>query len=33
MSSVKQLLTMSDLDALLADSGERPVLVFKHSTT
>jgi hypothetical protein len=30
---VKQLLSMADLDALMAESAQRPVLVFKHSTT
>jgi bacillithiol system protein YtxJ len=28
-----QLKSMADLDALLASSGEQPVIVFKHSTT
>jgi hypothetical protein len=29
----RQLLTMADLDDVLARSATRPVLVFKHSTT
>lgn len=33
MTRVKQLLTMADLDEILADSARQPVLVFKHSTT
>jgi hypothetical protein len=33
MATAKQLLTIADLDGLLARSHERPVLVFKHSTT
>jgi bacillithiol system protein YtxJ len=28
-----QLKSIADLDALLASSGEQPVIVFKHSTT
>jgi hypothetical protein len=30
---VKQLLTVADLDGLIAGSRARPVLIFKHSTT
>jgi len=33
VASVKQLLSMADLDAVLAQSAGRRVLVFKHSTT
>lgn len=33
MAEVKQLLSMTDLDAVLAASNGRAVLVFKHSTT
>jgi hypothetical protein len=33
MPDVKHLLSLADLDAVLADSAERPVLLFKHSTT
>jgi hypothetical protein len=33
MAEATQLLTMADLDELLAGSRTRPVLVFKHSTT
>lgn len=33
MAEIKQLMTMSDLDTVLAGSAGRPVLVFKHSTT
>lgn len=33
MASVTQLLSMADLDAVLAQSAGRPLLVFKHSTT
>jgi len=29
----KQLLTMTDLDVILAESNRQPVLLFKHSTT
>jgi bacillithiol system protein YtxJ len=32
MADVRQLKRIADLDALLADSAQRPVLVFKHST-
>ncbi|HLO03051.1 MAG TPA: bacillithiol system redox-active protein YtxJ [Symbiobacteriaceae bacterium] len=28
-----QLMTLADLEALIASSGEQPVLVFKHSTS
>lgn len=30
---MKQLLSMADLDSVLAESSRQPVLVFKHSTT
>jgi hypothetical protein len=33
MPEVTHLFAMVDLDAVLTQSGERPVLVFKHSTT
>lgn len=33
MATAKQLLSMADLDAILAESAQWPVLVFKHSTT
>jgi hypothetical protein len=33
MGEVKQLLSMDDLQGLLAASAEKPVLLFKHSTT
>jgi bacillithiol system protein YtxJ len=33
MVEVRQMVSLSDLDAALADSAQRPVLVFKHSTT
>lgn len=33
MPDVKKLFAMVDLDEVLTQSGERPVLVFKHSTT
>lgn len=33
MAYPKQILTMADLESVLADSRQRPVLVFKHSTT
>jgi hypothetical protein len=33
MAVVKQLLSTADLDAVLAESAQHPVLVFKHSTT
>lgn len=31
--AVKSLITMADLDEILAESSRHPVLVFKHSTT
>jgi hypothetical protein len=33
MAAVKQLLSMADLEAVVAESAQHPVLVFKHSTT
>lgn len=33
MAGTKQILTQGDLDAVLAEAGQRPVLIFKHSTT
>jgi len=33
LAEIKQLLAQSDLDAVVAESARRPVLVFKHSTT
>lgn len=33
LADPKQMLTMADLDAVLTQSRQRPVLVFKHSTT
>jgi hypothetical protein len=33
MAEPTQLKTMADLDAVLAGSRQRPVLIFKHSTT
>jgi hypothetical protein len=33
MAEVKHLFSLADLDAVLAGSTERPVLLFKHSTT
>lgn len=30
---VTPLQTLADIDAILAESAKRPVLVFKHSTT
>ena len=33
MAEPTQLKTMADLDAVLDRSHERPVLIFKHSTT
>jgi hypothetical protein len=33
MPAAKQLMTVGDLDAILAESHQRPVLLFKHSTT
>jgi bacillithiol system protein YtxJ len=33
VAEAKQLFSMADVDAVLAESAQRPVLVFKHSTT
>lgn len=33
MAEIKQLLSMADLDSVVAQSMTRPILVFKHSTT
>lgn len=33
MADLKQMKAMADIDAVVAESAERPVLVFKHSTT
>jgi len=33
MTEIKQLLSLADLEGVLAQSSGRAVLVFKHSTT
>jgi hypothetical protein len=33
VADLKQMKTMADIDAVVAESAQRPVLVFKHSTT
>jgi hypothetical protein len=33
MAEVKQILTLNDLETAIAASHQRPVVIFKHSTT
>lgn len=33
MATARQIMTVTDLDAVLAESAGKAVLVFKHSTT